>query len=366
MLRAGIGPTTLNHSKKQSPILSVDIITISPEKTFTVSHQPLITFTRHGIYCPQGDFYIDPWHAVERAVVTHAHADHARYGMKNYLCHEISKPIIQSRISGDFAIEGLPYGKSVSMNGVKLSLHPAGHIIGSAQVRLEYKGYVSVVSGDYKTGDDGISTPFEPLTCNEFVTESTFGLPVFRWLPRQIVEENMRNWVIRNQQQNKTSVFTAYSLGKAQRLMVALQGLGRIYVHSAIARLNEVIIQSGVKLPEYFPFQLETDRKNFQGQIVIVPPAASDSEMIRKVPKTATAICSGWMQVRGHRRWQSADAGFAISDHADWDGLLQAVKATGAEKVHVTHGYTEPFSRYLNETGINAQVVKTRFGEGEE
>jgi putative mRNA 3-end processing factor len=231
---------------------------------------------------------------------------------------------------------------------------------------MEYKGYVAVVSGDYKTEDDGISTPFEAVKCNLFVTESTFGLPVYRWKPQQEIFDEMKAWILGNQQQGKTSLFTGYSLGKAQRLMKLLEGVGKLYIHPSIARLNEAMEKSGILLPYATEWNTSVDKKELQGQVVIVPPAALTPEMVKKIPRAAVAICSGWMQVRGHRRWQAADAGFAISDHADWDGLLRSVHATGAEKVMVTHGYAEPFARYLNETGIAAEVVKTRFGEGEE
>ncbi len=323
----------------------------------------LFTFTKKGLYCKPGDFYIDPWQPVDKAVITHSHADHARWGMKNYLCHDFSLPILKSRIMEDIKAESLPYGKTVNINGVKLSLYPAGHIIGSAQVRLEYKGYVSVVTGDYKTEDDGITTPFETVKCHEFITESTFGLPVYRWKPQDIVTAQMHDWVINNQKQDKTSVFTAYSLGKAQRIMKLLNGLGRIYVHNSVVNMNAAIEKSGIILPEVSLYQQDMEKKQLTGQIVIIPPAAMSPQLLKKIPRAALAACSGWMQIRGNRRWQAADAGFAISDHADWDGLLSAVKASEAEKIVVTHGYTEPFARYLNEMGYNASAVETRFGE---
>ncbi len=323
----------------------------------------LLSYTKKGLFCKPGNFYIDPWQPVYKAVITHSHADHARWGMKSYLCHDFSVPILKSRISEDIQVESLTYGKSLDINGVKLSLHPAGHIIGSAQVRMEYKGYVAVVTGDYKIVDDGITTPFETVKCHELVTESTFGLPVFRWKSQNTIVTQMHEWVKNNQRNRKTSVFTAYSLGKAQRLINLLNGLGDIYVHSSIAQMNAAIELNGIHLPKTTVFQQDMDKKILAGQILIIPPAAMSPQLLKKIPGAVTAICSGWMQIRGNRRWQAADAGFAISDHADWDGLLTAVKASGAEKIMVTHGYTEPFARYLNELGMNAGVVQTRFGE---
>jgi putative mRNA 3-end processing factor len=249
---------------------------------------------------------------------------------------------------------------------VQVSLHPAGHIIGSAQVRLEYQGRVTVVSGDYKIQNDGLSTPFEPVKCDEFVTESTFGLPIYHWLNVAQQKEQLQQWVLNNQANKKTAVIIGYSLGKAQRIMKALEGIAPLLVHYSIGRLNQAYESAGVHLPAYQVIDLREDRKQLDNGIVILPPALFDSTLIRKIPNRADAICSGWMQVRGAKRWQSADAGFAISDHADWSGLLEAIKATGAEKVYVTHGQTAVFTRYLNETGIAAEEVKTEFGSEEE
>ena len=326
----------------------------------------LLKFTSKGIYCPQGKFYIDPWRPVDLAVITHGHGDHARWGMRKYLCHHFTKPILKSRIGDDIEVQGLDYAEPVNINGVKVSLHPAGHIIGSAQIRMEYKGFVSVVSGDYKIQDDGISTPFEVVGCHEFVTESTFGLPIYNWLAKEKMDNLIQNWISANQNAGKTSVLIGYSLGKAQRIMKAAEGLGKIFVHHSIGKLNEAFESIGIELPEYQTANFLEDKKPMKGEIVIVPPALLDSNIIRKIPDAATAICSGWMQVRGSRRWRSADAGFAVSDHADWNELLQAVKATGAEKVFVTHGQTAVFSKYLNEIGIAADIVTTQFGDDAE
>lgn len=325
----------------------------------------LIEFTNKGIFCRRGNFYIDPWFPVKNAVITHGHGDHARWGMQHYLCHHFTKPILKKRISEDISVESLEYGETIEKNGVKITLFPAGHIIGSAQVRLEYKGYVAVVSGDYKVQDDGLSTPFETVKCHEFVTESTFGLPIYNWLSVPKTNEALQNWVLHNQNLGKTSVFIGYSLGKAQRVMSALGGMDEIFVHRSIAHLNQAFEEIGISLPDYQILEVE-DKKKIQGKIIIVPPALLDSNIIKKIPDAALGICSGWMQVRGSRRWRSADAGFAVSDHADWNGLLQAIKSTGAEWVHVTHGFTHVFSKYLNEIGIRADAVKTQFGNDEE
>lgn len=269
-------------------------------------------------------------------------------------------------MGADIDVQSVGYNEVIHINGVKVSFHPAGHILGSAQIRLEYKGKIVVVSGDYKVQDDGLCTPFEPVKCHEFVSESTFGLPIYNWLPVLDLNRQLQDWVQQNQTNGKTSVFIGYSLGKAQRIMKALEGMGRLHVHYSIGKLNEAYESVGIDLPDYHTIDFREDVRYLDKGIVIVPPALADSNVIRKIPNRVTAICSGWMQVRGARRWRSADAGFAISDHADWNGLLEAIKATGAEKVYVTHGQTSVFTRYLNEIGIAAEEVKTDFGNEEE
>lgn len=331
-----------------------------------MGYYDILAFRPEGIFCIPGGFYIDPWRPVDLAVITHGHADHARWGMKKYLCHTFTAPILRSRISPDIAVETLNYNQPIYINGVKLSLHPAGHIIGSAQVRLEYKGKVIVISGDYKLQNDGLATPFESVRCHEFITESTFGLPIYHWQSVDQQNEMLRQWVLQNQQKGKTSVFIGYSLGKSQRIMKAMEGIAPIYVHYSITKLNQAYESVGIQLPEWQPIDLREDVKHVDQNIVILPPALFDSKVIKKIPHISDAICSGWMQIRGARRWRSADAGFAISDHADWNDLLTAIKATEAEKVYVTHGQTAVFAKYLNEIGIQAVELHTEFGNDEE
>ncbi|WP_026755335.1 ligase-associated DNA damage response exonuclease [Sediminibacter sp. Hel_I_10] len=326
----------------------------------------LIKFTKKGIYCIPGKFYLDPWFPVDLAIISHGHADHAKWGMKHYLCQDDSKAILKHRIGPEISIESLPYNVEKSINGVKVSFFPAGHIIGSAQIKLEYKGYVVVFSGDYKVKNDDLTTAFEPVKCHEFITESTFGLPIYNWQKEEDIQQQMRSWVLNNQSKNRTSVFIGYSLGKAQRIMKLMDGLDEIYVHSAIYNINEAIQSSGIELPKTKRWTVDLDKKAIQNKIIIVPPALLGSNMIKKIPNAATAICSGWMQIRGNKRWQSVDAGFPVSDHADWNGLLSAVKATEAEKVYVTHGSQAIFSKYLNEIGIYSEEVKTEYGSNEE
>lgn len=322
----------------------------------------LIEFTNRGIYCKQGDFYIDPWHPVDYAVTTHGHADHVKWGNKNYLCHDLTKPILKQRYGLEDNVETLPYYKEIDINGVKLSLYPAGHVIGSSQIRLEYKGEITVVSGDYKVEYDGISTAFEPVKCHNFVSESTFGLPIYTWQTQELIFDQIKKWIADNHFKNKTSILVAYSLGKAQRLIKNLAGTYPIYVHNSIANLNDGFIAAGVDLPDTIRLSPEIKKDELQKGILIIPPALADGKWVKSLQQPAIGICSGWMAVRAGRRWRSADAGFALSDHADWPGLLSAIKATEAEKVFVTHGSTAIFSKYLNEIGIASEEVTTKYG----
>ncbi|MES2430463.1 MAG: ligase-associated DNA damage response exonuclease [Bacteroidota bacterium] len=326
----------------------------------------LISFTSKGIYCKQGDFYIDPWKPVDKAIITHAHSDHARSGSKNYLCHTLTKPLLQLRL-GDNDYQTAEWNEVLNINGVKVSLHPAGHIIGSSQVRVEYNGDVWVVSGDYKTEDDGISGSFEPVRCNTFITESTFGLPIYKWKTQPQIFSDIQSWVLDNHANKKTSVIIAYSLGKAQRILKPLAGTGLpIFAHGAVYNVHQTLINAGWQLPAIERVFYETPKEALLGNIVIAPPSAEGTPWMKKFYPYSVGICSGWMQVRGNARRKNADAGFALSDHADWDGLLSAVKATGATKVFATHGFQSAFSRYLNEHGIEAAEVKTEFGGEEE
>ena len=326
----------------------------------------LIEFTDKGLYCRAGNFYIDPWRPVEKAVITHAHSDHARAGSDAYLCHHYTKPILRLRL-GEHAMQGVEWNETVSLNGVQVSLHPAGHIIGSSQIRIEHQGEVWVVSGDYKLENDGLSGEFEPVKCHTFITESTFGLPIYHWKPQQQIFDGVADWVSRNKEHGKTSVLIAYSLGKAQRILQGLkETTDKIFVHGAIWNIQEVLLQAGWKLPAVERITPDTPKELFKGALVIAPPGAEGSPWMKRFSPYSVGVCSGWMQVRGHARRRNVDAGFALSDHADWTSLLTAVHATQAEKVYVTHGFQSAFSRYLTENGIEAGEVKTEYGGEEE
>ena len=323
----------------------------------------MVISTAKGLFCTPGNFYIDPWQPVDYAVITHAHSDHARAGSRHYLCHHHTKPLLQLRL-GDCSIQTLTWNEKITINGVTVSLHPAGHIIGSSQVRLEYNGEVCVISGDYKTEDDGISGAFEPVACHTFVTESTFGLPIYHWRPQQVIFHELQNWVRNNQVEGKCSVIIGYSLGKAQRVLKAMEEVtGNVFAHGAIWNVHQALVQAGFSLPPLNRVLPQLPKETYKGAVILAPPSALGSTWMNRFTPYRTAICSGWMQARGHQRRSNADAGFALSDHADWNGLLDTVKATGAEKVLVTHGFQSAFSRYLNELGIAAEELKTEYGD---
>lgn len=326
---------------------------------------PLLSFTDKGIYCEKAGVYIDPWKPVDYALITHAHADHSRWGNKHYLCTHLSKPIIQHRLGQDISIESVEYGEVRNIKGVKFSFHPAGHIIGSAQIRVEYQGEVWVASGDYKLEDDGFSTPFEPVKCDVFITECTFGLPVFAWKEPAEVFAQINQWWKKNKEEGKTTILCGYSLGKAQRLLQGVDAsIGKIYTHGAIENTNQVIREIGIDLRETTYVDPNDKKKDYAGSLVITPPSALGNSWQKKFRPFEVGIASGWMNLRGPRRRRSVDRGFVLSDHADWNGLLKAIKATECEKVIVTHGYTSIFSQYLQEQGYDAAIESTEF-EGE-
>ncbi len=327
----------------------------------------LLEFTPAGIFCPQADVYIDPWKRVNKALITHGHSDHSRPGSKYYLCSELSEPIVRHRLGANNNISTLPYGRQTTVNGVKFSFHPAAHIIGSAQIRVEYKGEVWVASGDYKTENDSISGEFEVVPCHTFITESTFGLPVYQWRPQAEVIEEINQWWRQNRESGKASIISAYSLGKAQRILQNVdESIGPIFCHGAVYQMNEVIRNAGVDLKDARYVDDDVSWEELSGSLVIAPGSAFGSPWMKRFKAFSTASASGWMALRGRRRWQSIDRGFVLSDHADWNGLNETIKATGCERVIVTHGYTEIFAKWLRELGYDAQSEKTLYGEEEE
>ena len=325
--------------------------------------KPLLQFTDRGIYCAAANVYLDPWKPVDKAIISHGHADHSRWGHKQYITHHRNVPIVKHRL-GDISITGKEWGETFTINGVKFSLHPAGHIIGSSQIRVEHKGEVWVFTGDYKLEDDGLATPYETVKCHTFITECTFGLPAFLWEPQEQVINAINEWWATNKANGQTSVLFGYSLGKAQRLLRHLDpSIGKIYTHGAVENMTNVL-RPLADFPETELIARDTKKEDIRGNIVIAPPSAYGSTWIRKMVPFVTASASGWMAFRGARRRRAIDKGFVLSDHCDWPGLLEAIRSTGAEKVICTHGYTEIFSKYLRVLGYDARTEETQY-EGE-
>jgi len=331
----------------------------------------LIVQRPEGLYCPAGDFYIDPWRPVARAVITHAHADHARRGHGHYLAARSAEGLLRARL-GAISLMGLDYGQRIVHHGVGLSLHPAGHVLGSAQVRLEHGGQVWVASGDYKVAPDRTCTPFEPVRCDVFITESTFGLPIYRWEDDSAVFASINRWWAANAAQDQVSVLMGYSLGKAQRLLSGLDGqIGPVLAHASIEELNLIYRAAGVALPATEPLSrwgsaAQARRDGLARALVLVPPQAVTPALLRRLGGAVTAFASGWMQLRGARRRAGWDSGFALSDHADWPGLQSAIAATGAQRVIVTHGSVSVMVRHLQEQGLQAEAFETEYGPAHE
>jgi putative mRNA 3-end processing factor len=325
----------------------------------------MLSLTSRGLYCEAGDFFVDPWEPVDRAVITHAHSDHAAWGSRAYLTSAPGVGVLRARLAPEASVRGIEYGETISFNGTTVSLHPAGHILGSAQVRIEHRGEIWVVSGDYKTVPDPTCTPFQPIRCHTFVTESTFGLPIYRWPAQHDVFTEINGWWRANAATGRTCLLLGYALGKAQRLLAGLDAsIGPILTHGAVERMTSVYRVGGIELPPTRYAGSAGNRADATGAIVIAPPGADASPWSRRFGDHSTGFASGWMMVRGARRQRSLDRGFALSDHVDWPGLMDAIQATGAGEVWVTHGYTAPVVRWLQERGIDAKAVATRF-EGE-
>ena len=329
----------------------------------------LVVERPQGLYCPAGDFYIDPWQPVDRAVITHAHADHARRGHGHYLATPQSEGVLRARLGDDIVLQTLAYGDALEHHGVRISLHPAGHVLGSAQVRLQHGGRVWVVSGDYWiSGHDGehnaTCAPFEPLRCDCFISESTFGLPIYRW-PRQAeVFADIDAWWRGNAEAGRASLLMGYSFGKAQRLLAGVDAsIGPIVVHGAVAVINEAYRAAGVALPATQRAEALKGKAELNRALIVAPPSVKGSPWLKRFGNYRNAFASGWMQLRGARRRGAYDRGFVLSDHADWPGLQRAIRATGAERVIVTHGYEAVMVRWLREQGLDAGAFRTEYGD---
>jgi putative mRNA 3-end processing factor len=323
------------------------------------------------MYCPAGDFYIDPWAAVDRAIVTHAHSDHARSGSLAYLAAESSGPLLRLRLGNAIPLQTLSYGQRIRLGRAIVSLHPAGHILGSSQVRIEVDGVVAVVSGDYKRQSDRTCANCEPVPCDLFVTESTFGLPVFRWKPTKTVVDEILAWWSANQSERRPSLLLAYAVGKSQRLISEIcSAAGRdaskdMFVHGALLGPNAAYRESGVDLPELPSVASMPRNHDWSRSLLLAPPSAHNSAWMDRFRGVSVGMASGWMGIRGTRRRRAIDRGFVLSDHCDWRDLLSSIEECKPREVWVTHGFTGVLSRYQSEQGRESKVIETRFS-GEE
>jgi putative mRNA 3-end processing factor len=321
----------------------------------------VLTFTDRGIYCPAGDFYIDPWRPVPRALITHAHSDHARAGMAQYLASTGTAPVLRYRL-GAISLQTIRYGDIQQIGDAQVSFHPAGHVPGSAQIKVSVGGQVWVVSGDYKTQACGLSEAFEPQRCHAFITESTFGLPLFRWPTQDALAAQINQWWADCADRGQTAVLGAYALGKAQRVLRLLDpSIGPVLTHSAIENTNDVLRAQGIALPATIRLDAQTSAKTHPRALVLTTPGQMDGGWSKRFGPRSTGFASGWMALRGVRRRRGGDLGFALSDHADWAGLNSAIAATGAQRIFVTHGYVAPFQRWLAQAGYDAHIVSTDY-----
>lgn len=316
--------------------------------------QQLVELTDKGLFCALGGFYIDPWRPVETAVITHAHGDHARIGSQTYHSHLSGEWVLRKRL-GEMTLIGHDYGEVFRLGAVDVSLHPAGHVLGSSQVRIEYQGLVWVVTGDYKRDPDKTCLPFQVVPCDAFISEATFSLPIYQWPDFEDEVKKILAWWEECREANKNAVLCCYAFGKAQRLLMSLvpQAIGPIYVHGSIDELNKSYRASGVDVGDVLRLQDEKPK----GALVLCPPSAVGSSWVKKLMPCEVGFASGWMRVRGRRRQAGYDRGFVISDHADWPSLLRTVKETGAKKVFFMHGDTETIVRYLREQGVDAHAL---------
>jgi len=329
-----------------------------------VSPDDLLLRTNAGLFCPAGGFHVDPWGAAETAVITHAHSDHAHPGSGAYVCAEPCVPLLRRRLGPEIPIRGIPYGERFELGAVRVSLHPSGHVLGACQVRIEHDGRVWVVSGDYKRAPDPTCAPFEVVRCDVFVTEATFALPIYRWDEPAAVAAEIHDWWRSNA--DRPSLLFAYALGKSQRVLAELGFLTdrTVLTHGAVEGFVRLYREAGVAMLPTEPLADAPKKKELAGALVLAPPAARNTPWMRRFAHGEVAQASGFMRVRGPRRRQSLDRGFALSDHADWPALLRTIEDTGARRVLVSHGHTEELARFLREQGFEAEALSTSF-EGE-
>ena len=325
--------------------------------------EPLLTPDAGGLYCRAGNFWIDPLRAVPRSVITHAHADHARSGAAEVVTAKPGIPVLTHRIGEPDDLTGLDYGESIEMGDTRVTLFPAGHILGSATVRIESEHGTWGVSGDFKRAPDPTCEAFAPYPCDVWVSECTFGLPVYRWPSPSEVVADILSWWGACKAADRPAVLFCYALGKAQRVLSELAAAGvteTVWLHGAMIPLTECYRQQGIALPPTLPATEADKGEKFKGQLVLAPPSASGSPWMRRFPKHSAGFVSGWMRIRGNRRRRGYDRGFVLSDHADWPDLVQTAADMQTRKVITIHGNGESLVRHLKDQGLEAESWNLR------
>ncbi len=330
----------------------------------------LLTLKPHGLVSQDEAFHVDAWTPADVNLVTHAHGDHAHRGSRLYWCTPETALILKRRISPDVKLKIVNWRERYKLGKQWVSFHPAGHIFGSAQIRIEHESQPSnvlVFTGDFKRDPDPTCQPFEVVPCSTFITEATFALPIYRWRPNSEIRDGIYDWWMWNRAEGNTSILFCYALGKAQRILAELTSRTNdtVLLHGATDPLVSIYRDAGVHM---LPTQKLTDYDGpLEGQLILAPPSAHRSPWMKRFKNISTGFASGWMAVRGVRRGRSYEKGFVLSDHADWPSLVQTVKDTGAKRVLVTHGNKETLAKYLRETlQLDAIPLQTQYGAEED
>jgi putative mRNA 3-end processing factor len=335
-----------------------------PEASPTAAPLPAdgpLRLTPEGLYCVPAQAWIDPWRPVPRALLTHAHADHARPGCGAYWASAPSEGVLRARLGANLPLTSLAYGAPLTLGGARITFHGAGHVLGSAQILIEAAGERWLISGDYKRDPDPSCAPFTPVQADVFISEATFALPIYRWAPTSQVAQAIRDWW--QGAPSVPSVLFCYAFGKAQRLLAELHALGcreEVLLHGAMQGLMEPYRAEGIAMVPTQPVSALPRGDSLAGRLILAPPSAQRTPWMRRFPLAQTAFASGWMAVRGVRRRRGFGRGFVLSDHADWPSLVRTIVETGAQRVYLTHGHGEALARYLQEVeGIDAHPLRS-------
>lgn len=321
----------------------------------------LIQNTPKGLYCPLADVFIDPQKPVTRALITHGHSDHAVTGHRYYLCTKLTEAVIKLRLGSFIQTQVVGFGERITINNVHFSFHPAGHIPGSAQIRIEHKGEVWVITGDYKTEPDKVSGDYELLKCDTFITETTFALPIYQWQPQSHIMNEILNWYKYNLTLGKSTIVLAYALGKSQRIIQNIPDEIPIYTHTTVEDTNKVLREAGLKLRKTIQINSRVSKKDIQRGIVIAPSSILNTPLMRSLESPGLGYASGWMALSRFRKQQAATAGFVLSDHVDWNELNLVIHECGAENIWLMHGYTKEYKQYLTAIGKNVTDIGSHF-----